>query len=64
MPDGKPAGVVCINLDPETYRCTIWNTPGYPEVCRNFTPSKENCGENRTEALKKLTFFEKSTSSV
>ena len=61
MPDGKPAGVVCINLDPETHRCTIWDTPEYPDVCRNFTPSIENCGKNRAEALENLTFFEKST---
>jgi len=61
MPHGKPAGVPCINLNMETYTCRIWNTPHYPEVCRNFTTCLENCGENREESLKNLNFFEKAT---
>jgi uncharacterized protein len=58
MPDGKPAGVVCANLDPQTYRCLIWKTPEYPEVCRNLRAEPEMCGANREEALAYLTRLE------
>lgn len=61
MPDGKPAGVVCVNLDQETYLCTIWNTPEYPEVCRNLRAEPGMCGSNRREAMANLSRLEKLT---
>lgn len=61
MPNGKPAGVPCVNLDMETLRCTIWETAVYPAVCRNFRPSLENCGNSRAEALHILTVMEEVT---
>ena len=61
MPDGKPAGVLCANLDPVTFVCGVWGTDGYPAVCRQFLPSAENCGENRHEALAGISFFEAET---
>jgi hypothetical protein len=51
MPQGKPAGVVCVNLEPETWRCRIWGSADYPETCRSFAPGPEVCGENREQAL-------------
>lgn len=50
MPNGKPAGVMCVNLDPSSYQCRIWNTPEYPDVCKGFTPEPAVCGDSREEA--------------
>lgn len=51
MPEGKPAGVRCVNLDAEN-RCGIHGRENYPAVCRNFMPSEEMCGggDERTRA--------------
>ena len=61
MPDGKPAGVVCVNLDPETCLCRIWGRPEYPNVCRNLKAEREMCGSSREEALAYLTELERLT---
>ena len=61
MPDGKPAGVPCINLD-ENFRCKIFLDPSRPEVCGSLQPSKEMCGSCREEALHYLTELEELTS--
>ncbi len=60
MPDGKPAGVRCVNLD-VNHRCGVWNTPLYPQVCRDFLPEKMACGSDREEALVLLTVMERET---
>ncbi|MBQ8753856.1 MAG: YkgJ family cysteine cluster protein [Lentisphaeria bacterium] len=60
MPQGKPAGVSCINLD-ENMRCRIFNSPDRPAVCASLQPSQEMCGNCREEALKYLTALEKAT---
>jgi hypothetical protein len=61
MPRGKPAGVVCVNLDPATFLCRIWNTPEYPEVCRRFRAEPGACGATREEALVLLAHLEQLT---
>jgi uncharacterized protein len=53
MPDGKKAGVRCINLK-DDYRCAIYNDPGYPKVCSGFRAEPEFCGSNQAEAMKIL----------
>lgn len=58
MPEGKPAGVKCVNLDPHSLRCRIWNTPEYPEVCKSFAPCPSVCGDNRQDALDIITDLE------
>ena len=58
MPGGKPAGVMCVNLDPESHLCGLWGTPGYPPVCRRFLAERAVCGESRAEALTLLTELE------
>lgn len=61
MPNGKPAGVRCVNLD-ENNNCRIHNSANYPEVCRNFKASSEMCGDNADyafEYLRKLEEFMK-----
>ena len=61
MPDGKPAGQMCVNLDPGTFRCRIWNAPDYPAVCRGLQAEPQMCGTSREEALAWLTELERLT---
>lgn len=60
MPDGKPAGVPCVNLD-AGMRCRIFTSPDRPMVCKSLQPSDEMCGNCREEALKYLSLLEKLT---
>ena len=62
MPDGKPAGVPCVNLEPTTKRCHLWGSDDYPDLCRQFHPSLDNCGGSSAEALQILTLLEEQTS--
>jgi len=57
MPQGKPAGVPCIQLD-AAMRCRIFDDPRRPEVCRSLRPTIEMCGESRQQALALLTQLE------
>ncbi|ABE42038.1 YkgJ family cysteine cluster protein [Polaromonas sp. JS666] len=50
MPEGKPAGVRCVQLD-DANACRIFGQPGRPAVCGQLAPSAEMCGSNRTQAL-------------
>ena len=43
MPNGKPAGVPCVQLD-EQLRCKIFGQPGRPAVCGQLQASLEMCG--------------------
>ncbi len=49
MPQGKPAGVPCVQLD-EQLRCRIFGQPGRPAVCRSLRPHAQMCGGSRQEA--------------
>ncbi len=60
MPDGKPAGVRCVNLTDDN-ECRVWGTPDYPEVCRRFSAQSWHCGETRGEALLLLEALERET---
>lgn len=61
MPEGKPAGVTCVNLDRQTLRCTVWGTEAYPDVCKNFSAKEEHCGQTRAEAVRLLGYYEEAT---
>ncbi|MDX5362825.1 MAG: YkgJ family cysteine cluster protein [Pseudazoarcus pumilus] len=61
MPDGKPAGVRCIQLD-EDLRCRIFGQPERPACCSGLAPSAEMCGSERSHALHWLTRLELDTS--
>ena len=50
MPEGKPAGVRCVQLD-DANACRIFGQPGRPAVCGQLAPSAEMCGSSRTQAL-------------
>ncbi|OZI74329.1 YkgJ family cysteine cluster protein [Bordetella genomosp. 12] len=60
MPDGKPAGVPCIQLD-EAMRCRIFGHPERPRVCGSLAPARDMCGDTRHEALHWLTQVERLT---
>lgn len=60
MPDGKPAGVACIQLDAEL-RCRLFGQPTRPEVCRRLRPEPAMCGNDRDHALVWLTRLEQAT---
>ncbi|WP_407349867.1 Fe-S-cluster oxidoreductase [Congregibacter variabilis] len=64
MPQGKPAGVVCVNLNSaaNNYRCKIWGTADYPAVCAKFAPQIDTCGASRDEAIQLLSLMELHTS--
>lgn len=44
MPNGKPAGVRCIQLNNEN-SCMIFEHPERPAFCASLQPSEEMCGD-------------------
>jgi Fe-S-cluster containining protein len=60
MPDGKPAGVRCVQLTDDN-RCLLFGLPERPAVCVNLRPMREMCGETMEEALVYLAFLEQAT---
>ena len=57
MPNGKLAGVRCIQLDAQN-RYMIFGKPERPAFCASLQPSAEMCGETRLEAMIWLTNLE------
>ncbi len=62
MPQGKPAGVRCIQLDHDL-RCLLFAHPDRPAVCASLKPSIEMCGDNREQALNYLQRLETITAA-
>lgn len=62
MPDGKPAGVPCVQLDAQL-NCRIFGQPSRPAVCASLKPSTEMCGDNREQAMIFLQRLESLTSA-
>lgn len=60
-PNGKPAGVRCINLKNDL-SCSIHNTSLYPKVCKDFKATLEYCGTSRDFAVRTLSELENLTS--
>jgi len=60
MPDGKPAGEPCIQLD-ENNSCQLFGKAERPDVCLAFQPSEEFCGHSNDYALKCITQLERLT---
>jgi len=50
MPEGKPAGVRCIQLG-EDMRCAIFTNPNRPAFCAGLQPSLEMCGNTKEQAI-------------
>ena len=60
MPNGKPAGVACVQLDAHA-RCRIFGQPERPAFCAGLQPSQEMCGADRAQAMLWLAQLERST---
>jgi hypothetical protein len=60
MPNGKPAGVRCAQLDAAN-RCRIFGRPERPAVCGGLQPSAPMCGNSRERAIRWLTDLEHAT---
>lgn len=54
MPNGKPAGVRCIQLNDENL-CKIFGQPGRPAVCSQFKADRDICGSTNQYAIDVLT---------
>jgi hypothetical protein len=60
MPDGKPAGVRCIQLADDN-RCNIFGQPERPAFCGGLQPSADMCGSSREHAIRWLAELERLT---
>jgi hypothetical protein len=60
MPEGKPAGVRCVQLTDDNC-CRLFGQPDRPQVCINLRPMPEMCGSNTAEAMAYLTMLEEAT---
>lgn len=61
MPEGKPAGIRCIQLTDDN-RCKLFGTKERPAVCQSLMPSKEMCCNSSYEAYQFLEELERITS--
>lgn len=50
MPQGKPAGVRCVQLDAAN-ACRLFGLPGRPAVCVSLQPEPAMCGSDAAQAL-------------
>ncbi|HSN00361.1 MAG TPA: YkgJ family cysteine cluster protein [Rudaea sp.] len=57
MPNGKPAGVRCVQLD-ENNCCKLFGKADRPAVCLRLQPEPAMCGAHRDEALEILARWE------
>lgn len=60
MPDGKPAGVRCVQLTAD-FRCAIFDSPERPAVCASLRPAEEMCGATTVAAMANLERLERLT---
>jgi hypothetical protein len=57
MPNGKPAGVRCVQLT-EDNLCQLFGLQERPTVCVGLRPSVEMCGASAVEAMVYLSELE------
>lgn len=60
MPQGKPAGVPCVQLD-DALRCRLFGRPERPAFCGTLKPGPDMCGNSRQDAMALLTALEHAT---
>lgn len=60
MPQGKPAGVRCVQLT-DDLRCALFNDPRRPAVCGTLRAREDMCGPTREHALAYLSALEQAT---
>jgi hypothetical protein len=57
MPQGKPAGVRCVQLTTDN-RCRLFGQAERPTVCRSLRPTADMCGCSAQDSLLQLTMLE------
>ena len=60
MPDGKAAGIRCIQLNHDN-QCMLFGRKDRPAVCGSLQPSDEMCGNTAEEACNYLQKLESDT---
>ncbi len=60
MPQGKPAGVACVQLD-EHLRCRLFGRPERPAFCASLRPQPDLCGASRAQAMDLIAALERAT---
>ena len=60
MPDGKPAGVRCVQLSVENL-CLLFGKAERPAVCSSLPAMLDTCGATRAEAMELLSAMEVET---
>jgi uncharacterized protein len=60
MPQGKPAGVRCVQLR-DDLGCALFGQPSRPAVCSRLRPTPSMCGADRASALAHLRELERLT---
>jgi Fe-S-cluster containining protein len=60
MPNGKPAGVPCVQLT-EDRKCKLFGKPERPAVCGELGASVDMCGRSNEEAFAYLAKLERLT---
>lgn len=60
MPEGKPAGVRCVQLDADN-QCRLFGSRDRPAVCGSLQPAPDMCGSRREEAMAILLQLEHAT---
>ena len=60
MPNGKPAGVRCVQLT-DDFQCRIFDAPERPNVCSSLPPHRDMCGSDAADAMMILTQLELDT---
>jgi hypothetical protein len=60
MPQGKPAGVRCVQLADDN-RCLIFGRPERPACCSGLQASLEMCGDSREQAMLWIANLERAT---
>ncbi|MGQ4660524.1 YkgJ family cysteine cluster protein [Lysobacter sp. F6437] len=60
MPDGKPAGVACVQLDAQL-RCKLFGKAERPAFCASLRPGPDMCASSRDQAMAALGEMERLT---
>ncbi len=60
MPNGKPAGVRCVQLSADN-RCLIFGRPERPDVCSRLRAEWAMCGESAADAMRYIAALELKT---
>lgn len=63
MPQGKPAGVRCVQLTNDL-KCALFGKPERPAICVRFEPTIEMCGGTAAESLRYLAKLERQTTTL